>query len=43
MGIGLDAKYALGFHKLREKYPKLFKTQVIYSIICYKIVIITWR
>ena len=30
MGIGLDAKVALGFHKLREKYPKLFKTQVMY-------------
>ena len=43
MGIGLDAKYALGFHKLREKYPKLFKTQVIYSFISYKIIIIAYR
>ena len=27
-GIGLDAKYCLGFHQLRKKYPYLFKTRV---------------
>jgi len=28
LGIGLDAKFALGFHNLRQKYPQLFKSQL---------------
>ncbi len=26
--IGLDAKFCLGFHNMREKYPYLFKSRV---------------
>ena len=27
-GIGLDAKFCLGFHNLREKKPHLFQSRV---------------
>jgi len=32
LGVGLDAKIALQFHKTREKYPYLFKSRVITTI-----------
>ena len=28
-GIGLDAKFCLGFDTLRKKYPNLFKSRVL--------------
>ena len=28
-GIGLDAKFALSFHNLREKSPNLFQSRVL--------------